>query len=169
MSLACHWTARRAERRRERGEADPAARRLATHLERCPGCHRAVAESEPVPLFAGLTQGALRADLAAEILRGVCRGLPPPEVARPRLRPIPALLPTLAAALVLVWALGGGGSRPQPGPWPDDWALPAHAMTAAVGTVEDIASKTARIYTFSVTGEAGPGEFILIVDDSLDL
>jgi len=56
VSLACHWTARRAERRRERGEADPAARRLATHLERCPGCHHAVAESE----LAGLLQPMLR-------------------------------------------------------------------------------------------------------------
>ena len=172
MSLACHWTARRAERRRERGEGDPAARRLAAHLAACAACRAAVRDSEPIPLFAGLTRGPLRPELAAEILRGVRRGLPEAAApARPRFRPVPALLPGLGAALVLVWALVGGGAerRSNPAPWPADWSLPEHAMTAAVGTVEDIASETARIYTFSVAGETVPGEFILIVDDSLDL
>jgi hypothetical protein len=157
---------------------------LERHLQSCPGCAREAASTEPLTLFAKLTAQPLPPGTASYILGG----LRAEEHRRARRRwrpgsfllpePVPMLVSLLAlAALVVFWAFQGGPSPGEAGP--DallrssldrfEPRLAPHAMTTAVETVEDIRSTTAEILAFSMPGESGSTEVILIVDRSIDL
>jgi hypothetical protein len=183
MSSFCPGIAAQVDRRRE-GELAPAEQaRLETHLAACSTCREEAALTEPLRLFTDLVRRPLPPGTEHYILGGL-------RVAQHRRRPawhwlpaaiaepLPVFVSLLAVAVLLVvWAFQGG-RLPAPGvreplPWAAlermDPALPPYAMTNAVETVEDIQSTTAEILAFSLPGDTGPTEVILIVDRSIDL
>jgi hypothetical protein len=184
MSEFCGRTAGLLERRREDRLASGELADLETHLAGCAACRREAALTEPLSLFSDLTGQTLPPVTASYILGGIrveehrrasrrwgLGALLLPE-------PLPMLVSLVAlAALVVFWALAGGPDPAGPGPAGRlrsglggfEPGLAPHAMTTAVETVEDIRSATAEVFAFSMPGEDGPTEVILIVDRSIDL
>jgi hypothetical protein len=184
MSDRCALTAGLAERRRENCLSPGELVDLETHLAGCPACRREAALTEPLSLFSDLTRQPLPPVTASYILGGLRVEEHRRSHRRPRPgsffipEPIPMLVSLVAlAALVVFWAYAGG--RAPVGTGPDallrsrldrfDPGLAPHAMTTAVETVEDIRSTTAEVFAFSMPGESGSTEVILIVDRSIDL
>ena len=178
----CRETPALLERRREGRLRVEQARRLAAHLAICGTCRDEEATTEPLQLFAGLTGAPLPAGVENDILGGIraagpvvrrrrsvlARWLPPVA----SWEPVPILASLLLVGVLLVtWAVRGGtGLAPGgAGATPVELFLEAHAMTNGVVAVEDIRSPTAEVFTFSLDGEMGPTEVILIVDRSIDL
>ena len=184
MSEFCARTAGLVERRRGDRLSPGDLADLETHLAGCPGCRREAALTEPLSLFSELTRQPLPPVTASYILGGLRVEEHRRSRRLPRLgsflipEPLPMLVSLVAlAALVVFWAFAGGPDPVGPGPdalrWssldPFEPGLAPHAMTTAVETVEDIRSTTAEIFAFSMPGESGSTEVILIVDRSIDL
>jgi hypothetical protein len=184
MSEFCARTAGLVERRREDRLSSGERADLETHLADCPACRHEAALTEPLALFSELTRRPLPPVTASYILGGLRVEEHRRAPRRWRLgaflipEPLPMLVSLLAlAALVVFWAFQGGPARVGPGPDAMlrssldrfEPGLAPHAMTTAVETVEDIRSTTAEIFAFSMPGESGPTEVILIVDRSIDL
>jgi hypothetical protein len=168
MKHFCHEVPRLLQERQEALLQDDQDLRLRAHLESCAPCRQEEADSGPLPLFSGLTTAPLPPGVQSYILGGLRveeeRSVPA-SAAAGSLWPAVASL-AAAAALVMVWAVGGGEDPAvAPAPW-----LEAHAMNGVVTTVEDIDSPTAEVFAFSLPEPTGGRtEVIMIVDRSIDL
>jgi len=166
MSRFCQQVPGWLEERRDGVLDSRLALRLQEHLQTCASCRQEEEDGGPLPLFAGLTTAPLPPGVGSYILGGLRveeERRHPAERTAGNLWPAVASL-AAAAALVMVWALGGSRA-----PAPELW-LEAHAMNDVVATVEDIDSPTAEVFAFSLPQPAGGRtEVILIVDRSIDL
>ena len=157
-------------------------RALTEHLAVCESCRDEAAATEPLPLFAALTSAPLPVDVEAYVLGGIRAVEARADRRRPLLarwwpqgvwwEPVPMLASLLLVGVLLViWAVRGGGGEAAPGngAGPMELRLEAHAMNNGLAALEDIRSPTAEVFTFSLAGETGPTEVIMIVDRSMDL